>query len=126
MLINIQTQEQIDDYQFRLAHKETSFPNKLEDHNVSSYGYAVINYEYQQEAQLGYKTVSDGVEQRDGKWYAKYKEIPLTQEEILFIAEESSRVVVQEEIDPNQTEATDVPTFITAVTTQGWPNDNNN
>lgn len=86
MLINIQTQQTIGEYQFRLLHPDTSFPAELADSILTDFGHATLTYPAAPTAAQGKKIVDGGVEQIDGKWFAKYVEVDLSQDEIADFA----------------------------------------
>lgn len=79
MLINIETLEQITEYNFRIAHSNTSFPPKLTDAILIPFGYAVLNYTSQPEFDNWTHKLTEGTpEQRDGKWYQTWVLTPVT------------------------------------------------
>ena len=87
MLINIETQEQVGEYQFRLLHPNVSFPAELTDAVLSNFGFANLQYPASPIASAGKKIVSGGVEKIDNKWFAKYVEVDLEDEELQAYAE---------------------------------------
>lgn len=87
MLINIETQEQVGEYQFRLLHPNVSFPVELTDAVLSSFGFANLQYPAPPIASAGKKIVSGGVEKIDNKWFARYVEVDLEDEELQAYAE---------------------------------------
>lgn len=81
MLINITTQQQLSEHEFKASHPNTSFPEVLSDEMLSEFGVAVLNYPEPTVPIAGQKIVSEGIEQIEGQWFVRYGLAALNDEE---------------------------------------------
>lgn len=70
MIINTSTLDAVSEYDFKLRHKDTSFPSDFTDAILAPFGYAVLNFTPQPVYDSWtHRLIEDTPEQRDGKWY---------------------------------------------------------
>lgn len=79
MIINTSTLDAVSEYDFKLRHKDTSFPSDLTDAILAPFGYAVLNFTPQPVYDSWTHHLIEGTpEQRDGKWYQTWILEPVT------------------------------------------------
>lgn len=79
MIINTSTLDAVSEYDFKLRHKDTSFPSDLTDAILAPFGYAVLNFTPHPVYDSWTHHLIEGTpEQRDGKWYQTWILDPVT------------------------------------------------
>lgn len=79
MIINTSTLDAVSEYDFKLRHKDTSFPSDFTDAILAPFGYAVLNFTPQPVYDSWtHRLIEDTPEQRDGKWYQTWILDPVT------------------------------------------------
>lgn len=70
MIINTSTLDAVSEYDFKLRHKDTSFPSDFTDAILAPFGYAVLNFTPQPVYDSWTHRLVEGTpKQQDGKWY---------------------------------------------------------
>lgn len=79
MIINTSTLDAVSEYDFKLRHKDTSFPSDFTDAILAPFGYAVLNFTPQPVYDSWtHRLVEGAPKQQDGKWWQTWVLEPMT------------------------------------------------
>jgi hypothetical protein len=102
MLINIETKKQVWEHDFKAMYPNTSFPQVLNDADISKLGYVNLFYPKQPTTLITQKVVDDGIEYVEDRWQVKWLVVGKSTDELASDAatvRESNKATRQVQVD---------------------------